>query len=246
MIENRDGGYVFLPGIPAYSSGVASMPGYEIEHVVLEQQVPWRDGLEVLRQFLADKRTSVNALCGVELRIPRQFTVREFECFNATYATDLKDCGVFVDGRNPVARTAVAPLARMPGVPSLYAFSWSRRTVGGGRTFAISGAGDIEEGPFAEAAIVCREGLTQHAMTEKALHVLRALASRLRALSLSPGHPLDVAIYTEVFFPGLAQAISEYLPGCIKRGVRWLPSLPPIVDLAFEMDCRCFRHESWI
>ncbi len=244
MIENPSGGYVFLPGILAYSSGVAAMPGYEIEHVLLEQVVPWRDGFEILRNFSAEKGMSMKALCGIELRMPRQFTIKEFESFNSDYAAVLRDCGLFVNGQNPVARTAVAPLAAMPEVPSLHAFSWAAPAAEGGYTFAISGAGDINEGPFVENAIVRRGERSQHAMEEKVLHVLNALTGRLRALSISTSHPLDVGIYTaEILSPELTAEITRHLPGCLAQGVRWLPSLPPIVDLAFEMDCRRARRE---
>ena len=45
-VTNRDapGGYRFLPGIPAFSSGVVAQPGWEIVHATLIQPVPWREG----------------------------------------------------------------------------------------------------------------------------------------------------------------------------------------------------------
>ena len=38
------GGYRFLPGIPAFSSGVVAQPGWEIVHATLTAPVPWREG----------------------------------------------------------------------------------------------------------------------------------------------------------------------------------------------------------
>ena len=60
------GGYRFLPGISAFSSGTVAMPGHEIVHVTLGAPVPWRDGFARIDRHLRAENRPRTALCGIE------------------------------------------------------------------------------------------------------------------------------------------------------------------------------------
>ena len=72
------GGYRFLPGISAFSSGTVAMPGHEIVHVTLAAPLPWRDGFARIDRHLRGEGRPRTALCGIELRSPQPFTFDGF------------------------------------------------------------------------------------------------------------------------------------------------------------------------
>ena len=67
---NERGGYRFLPAIDPYSSGVVAVDGYQIEHVTLQQPVPWEQGPRVIDDELRRRGRPRQALCNVQLRSP--------------------------------------------------------------------------------------------------------------------------------------------------------------------------------
>ena len=68
--DSGDGGYRFLPGISAFSSGTIAMPGFEIVHATLATPAPWREGFTRIERHLREAKRPRTALCGVELRSP--------------------------------------------------------------------------------------------------------------------------------------------------------------------------------
>lgn len=125
LIDHPTGNYRFLPGIAPYSCGVVAAPGFEIVHVTLARPVPYRVGFARIEQFLSDAKRPRASLCAIELRSPRPFTFAGFAKFNAEYAAILQEWGLFVDEKNPVARTNVAPELHPPTEPVLYGFSYT-------------------------------------------------------------------------------------------------------------------------
>ena len=85
-----NGGYRFLPGISAFSSGTVAMPGHEIVHVTLASPLPWRDGFARIDRHLRGENRPRTALCGIELRSPQPFTFDGFAEFNEGYRGLLK------------------------------------------------------------------------------------------------------------------------------------------------------------
>ena len=86
-----NGGYRFLPGISAFSSGTVAMPGHEIVHVTLTSPLPWRDGFAWIDRHLRVENRPRTALCGIELRSPQPFTFDGFAEFNEGYRGLLKE-----------------------------------------------------------------------------------------------------------------------------------------------------------
>ena len=125
LLDNPHGNYRFLTGIAPYSSGVVAMPGHEIIHVTLAHPIPYRQGFERIEQLLGHVGRSKQTLCAVELRLPAPLSFDGFADFNREYQELLASWNLPLDGRNPVARTNIAPALMPPAEPSLYAFAYT-------------------------------------------------------------------------------------------------------------------------
>src|SRR5262249_44120673 len=139
------GGYRFLPGIPAFSSGTVAMPGHEIVHVTLATPVPWRDGFARIDRHLKDQGRPRTALCGIELRSPAPFTFEGFGEFNEGYRGLLREWGILIGEDNPIPRTNVAPVTTPPATPSLYAFDYTMPGTTPAPTFIVAGGGEMRD-----------------------------------------------------------------------------------------------------
>jgi hypothetical protein len=238
------GGYRFLPGIPAFSSGVIALPGREIVHATLAGPVPWREGFALIERHLRDVARPRTALCGIELRSPVPFTFEGFAVFNEGYRSLLAEWGILVDGENPIPRTNVAPVAAAPAEPSLYAFSYTVPGTTPAPTFVVAGAGEMRDRGRGAEGIVRHGDTSPDAMREKARFVMGVMQERLRALGGDWGRVTAIDVYT-------AQPVHAFLVDEILRpagaaaihGVRWFPSRPPIQGLEFEVDLRGVARE---
>ena len=234
-----NGGYRFLPGVAAFSSGVVAMPGWEIVHATLGAPVPWRAGFERIDGHLRALGRPRAALCGIELRSPRPFSLAGFDDFNAGYRAVLAEWKLLIGDANPIPRTNVAPVVAAPAEPSLYAFSYTVPGATPAPTFVVAGAGELRRDAQG-APVIVRHGETSlHAMREKARVVMEHMQERLRALGGDWKRVTTIDVYT-------AQAIDGFLVEDLLRpagsaaihGVRWYPSRPPVEGLEFEMDLR--------
>jgi hypothetical protein len=239
-----NGGYRFLPGIAAFSSGVVAMPGWEIVHATLTAPIPWRAGFERIEAHLREVGRPRAALCGIELRSPKPFSFAGFDEFNAGYRALLADWKLLVGDVNPIPRTNVAPVVAAPAEPSLYAFSYTTAGATPAPTFVVAGAGELKRSPGGEAAIVRHGETSLQAMREKARVVMEQMQERLQGLGGEWKRVTAIDIYT-------AQPIDGFLVEDLLRpagraaihGVRWFPSRPPIDGLEFEMDLRGVGRE---
>ncbi|MEM7030309.1 MAG: RidA family protein [Chloroflexota bacterium] len=244
-IDNPQGNYRFLTGIAPFSSGVIAMPGYEIVHATLHQPIPYQQGFDLVAQHLVDMERPRQALCAMELRSPKSFTFAGFDEFNAGYQEIIAAWDLLVEGRNPVARTNIAPEAHPPEVPSLYAFSYTVPTnLNQPSTFVIAGAGDLRGTRHDPEDIVRRGETSVNAIREKATHVMDTMQARLSGLQASWSQVTAVDIYT-VFplQPYLAGEILSPMGPAAIHSVHWYYGRPPIIGLEFEMDMRGVRQE---
>ena len=67
----------------------------------------------------------MNAVCGMELRIPKPLTPAGFNEFNQGYLKHLAGWDVQVDGNNPIARTNVAIAIAPVAEPALFGFYYT-------------------------------------------------------------------------------------------------------------------------
>ena len=241
-----DGGYRFLTGIAPYSSGVVSLPGYEIVHVTLRKPMPYRDGFGVIDQLLAAQSRPRQALCAIELRSPAPFTFAGFAEFNRGYQDILVDWALLVNGQNPIARTNVAPAVGPPDEPSLYAFSYTLpcRDEDVEPTFIIAGAGELTSSELSADYIVRAGETSVDAMRDKATQVMHIMESRLSGLGVTWSNITAVDIYTVYpLQPFIEPVILQKMGPAVIHGLRWFYSRPPIIDVEFEMDMRGVRRE---
>jgi hypothetical protein len=239
-----NGSYRFLPGIPAFSSGVVAAPGWEIVRVTLASPLPWREGFERIERHLREQNRPRGALCGIELRSPAPFTFEGFARFNDGYRALLGQWSILVDGDNPIPRTNVAPVAAAPAEPSLYAFDYTVPGTTPAPTFVVAGASEMEDRTRGADGIVRHGETSPDALREKARFVMGIMEERMRALGAAWSRVTTIDVYT-------AHAIHDLVVDEILRragdaaihGVRWFPSRPPIQGLEFEADLRSLRRE---
>ncbi len=248
LIQNSNGCYRFLPGIDPYSSGVVADAGYEVIHATLAQAIPWRDGFDLIREHLGREGSGPHSLCGIELRSPSPYTMDGFVEFNYEYCELLKSWGLFIDDLNPIARTNVAPSIDPPIHPVLHGFSFISKTdIKNVTTFVVAGAGELQSRDLDSEGIIRRGDVGSEAMMEKANYVLSVMEKRLMGLGGNWDQVTMVDVYSSHITQELIQqSIFERVGGAVHHGVRWYYSLPPIVDIEFEMDLRCVRQEIWI
>ena len=246
LLNNPNGNYRFLTGIAPYSSGVVALPGYEIVHVTLNTPRPYQQGFELIDHHLAEQNRPRQALCAIELRSPAPFTFAGFAEFNQGYQNILADWGLLVEGRNPIARTNVAPEVAAPSEPMLYAFSYTQPDgqAESDPTFVVAGAGELRGGNLSPEEIVRAGETTVDAIREKAAHVMGIMQARLTGLQVEWAQLTAVDIYTvQSIQPFLAPTILEMMGPAAIHGVRWFFSRPPISGLDFEMDMRGIQVE---
>src|SRR6516164_10792074 len=105
LADNSRGNYTFIHGIGPFSSAVTAQPGFEIVHARFLPLIALNDGYIRLEQHLEEARRPLQALCGMELRIPKVLTREGFDEFNRPYIEQLRTWGLDVAGANPVTRT---------------------------------------------------------------------------------------------------------------------------------------------
>lgn len=244
LIENERGHYAFLKGLGPYSAGVIASAGYEIEHVRLLPARPLEAGLEFIRAHLKRLHRPLQALCGMELRIPAPLSFQGFASFNQRYVQVLESWDIFVGGLNPVARTNVAPRIDPPSEPMLFGFSYTTSAAAAGNTFIVAGAGELPEGSLDEQHIVRRGDITSAALEEKAGYVLGIMEDRLKGMGVSWAEAAHTSIYTvHDVRPFLATLILRRMGAAQLQGVTCYFACPPVIGVEYEMDLRRCRSE---
>ena len=126
LLENPKGNYKFVSGrgVP-FSSGAIADPGFAVVHAAFNPLVRLADAYTAIERHMRDVARPLNALCGIELRIPAALTPQGFDEFNRAYLERIAAWGVMIDRTNPIARTNVAPAITTLAEPSLYGFYYT-------------------------------------------------------------------------------------------------------------------------
>ncbi len=252
MIDNAKGGYRFLKGSGPFSCGCRAAHGYEIVHAVFHALPPLQRGFDLLEQHLAAAGRPIEALCGMELRIPEPLSIDGFGDFNQPYIDKLKGWGLFLGDLNPVARTNVALEPDRVPEPVVHGFSYtvpadseiSVAGPAGGSTLVIAGAGELKSAELSESEIVRFGDTSREGLAEKATAVLDIMSKRLEGLQ--SGWPLVTAV--DVYcvhdvYAILAPVILPRLGPAARSGIRWFHARPPVIGIDFEMDVRAVERE---
>ena len=244
LTQHPRGGYLFLPGIDPYSSGVVAAEGFEICHVLLESPVAWETGLHAVHDWLRAQDLSVQALCGVQLRCSEPHSFGSFSEFNSRYRSLLDEWEIPVDGVNPVARTNVAPVLSPPAETTLFAFSFCRRSDVQATTFVVAGGGELPHRDLRAEHIVRRGETLPDAMLEKASCVTGIMNHRLQKLDVATSPLSTVNVYTAHPVHSLLESVLlADLPAARRCGILWHYTRPPVQEIEFEMDVRYVRTE---
>ena len=238
------GNYTFIRGIGPFCSGCKAQPGYEIAHARFHPLPALQAGFGLIERHLQSLGRPIQALCGMELRIPQSLSAQAFAEFNAPYITRLTDWGLPVDGVNPVARTNVAPAVHPPAEPGVYGFSYTLPSQYRGTTFVLSGSAETQRRSDGGEGydIVSHGDVSPGGLTRKADHVLDILAARLRELEVGWADATTVQVYTVHDIHALLE--TSLRPAQQSRhGLQWHYARPPVTELEYEMDARGVRQE---
>lgn len=234
LIPFADGGYAFLEGVYPYSQGVVALPGFAIERASFAQPLPIIEGFRRISKFLALQNRPKTALCAAELRSPKPFTFEGFGEFNKRYVDVLELWRLYRNGRNPVARSNVAPEENPPAEPRFHAFCYtvpSERT----HSFVVAGSGEWPEGSRFPEDIVARGDVSPEGMKRKSAWVLDMMESRMKALGVGWKDATASQLYSVHDIHELMPRIQKRVQPCtITRHY----CRPPIEGLDFEIDVR--------
>jgi hypothetical protein len=239
LIPFPDGGYAFLEGVFPYSQGVVALPDFAIERASFSRPLPMAEGFRRISKFLALQSRPRTALCAVELRSPAPFSFEGFAEFNKDYVAVLEKWELYRNGRNPVARSNVAPDPGPPAEPGFHAFCYTVPSARAG-SFVVAGSGEWPEGGNFPADIVARGDVSPAGLKRKCDWVLDTMEHRMKRLGTSWRHATVTQAYTVHDIHALIPRIHHRIqPSTLTRHY----CRPPIVELEFEMDLRGIRKE---
>jgi hypothetical protein len=243
VIDFSDGGYRFVKGVFPYSAAVAALPGWMIERVRFARVRPMAEGFAAIADHLKARGRPLTALAACELRSPAPFTDEGFGAFNREYVAVLTHWKLFRDGVNPVARSNLAPALNPPATPGFHAFSITLPAADAAPSFVIAGSGEVPEGRSNYRDHIVAKGDTSPAgLLAKARWVLGEQERRQAALGFGWKDVTATQVYTvHDIHPFLESELVAR--GADAGGITWHYVRPPIVDLAYEMDCRGVHRE---
>lgn len=259
LVDNLAGGYRFIPGIPAFSEGAVAMPGFAVVHVRFDRLVPLDESYALVERELQSAGRPMQALCGMELRIERPYTVPEFRALNAGYIAVLRDkWKLFVNGVNPVPRCNLALTVDKATGPSLYGFSYTVPSKAAFKTFVTAGINDgvLVYGPNTFRQIAAGETLTRaadapadgdlrEANTRLRLEfILDITGKRLDHLGVTWADATQVELYVaRSLGDAWEKVVLPRVGGSGQKGIRWHYGLPPFQGPQVEIDVRGFTQE---
>ncbi|HSS60167.1 MAG TPA: hypothetical protein VLK30_01780 [Candidatus Limnocylindrales bacterium] len=210
---------------------MAAESGYQIVRVRAPRNTPLSRGFRMVEETLEAEGRPLAAICAMELRIPKPLTREGFDEFNVGYVAQLQRWGLAVDGRQPAARTNVAPEFEPPDQPSLHAFCYAVEGASKRGTFVISG---VPEAPGTPGGLAAFWAAIAQTLDERmtALGVKWADATETQFYGTRADHELFGA-------QGLA-----FFDELVRPGLRWFFSRPPLDFLKLEIDVRGLARDS--
>jgi hypothetical protein len=246
LVENSRGNYAFVRGIGPFSAAVTAQPGFEIVHARFLPLIALNDGYTSVERHLKAVQRPLEALCGMELRIPQVLSREGFDEFNRPYIDRLKNWGLEVAGANPVTRTNVAYETNPVPEPMLAGFFYTAPSTAQRETFVLSGVPEIasREGGV---QIVARGDTSPNGLRQKLECILQVLSAHLADMKLTWELATAVNVYT-VFdiYPLLAPQLLPRLGTGSHAGITWHYARPPVSGLDAELDARAVRMEIMI
>ena len=240
MFAVEAGHYRFVPAGQVFCSGVRPDEGFEVVHAILRTRLRLSDGYAFVESHLRKLGLPIQALCGMELRVPAAMTFDAFREFNAPYVAQL-DKWELINGRySAVCRTNVAPASNAPREAALHAFSYVAPASANSSTFCVSGTADID----ARGKIVAAGDTSVSGMRDKLKYVIDIITTRLAELELEWTDVTSVDLYAVADISDLwATMILPALGTAAQAGVRLHHARPPIIGSEVELEARGIAQE---
>jgi hypothetical protein len=240
LLENEAGGYRVLPAGQVFCGGIVPVEGHEVVHALFSPWVPLSSAWGLIESHLKGIGRPVQALCGMELRIPAQLTPEGFRDFNAPYIEELRRRDLIIGRYSAVCRTNVAPAGEPPKEPVVHAFSYTDTTTPSGRTFCTSGTADIDP----RGRIVAEGDVSAAGMRKRLQYCVDVISERLAELGMSwlDATHIDLC-YARDVDDLLGALVVPGVQGSAARGIRVHHARPPIAGSEIELECRGVRRE---
>ncbi len=236
IIENAAGNYSFIRGIGPFSAAVKASPGYAIAHGRLRPLVPLTRGYDLIERELGKAKRPINALCGIQLRVPKPFSRTGFDEFNRPYIEKLRGWGLEVQGANPVTRTNVALEAHPVAEPMIASFFYTIPSASAQPTWLISGVPEIASRD-GTVSIVAANDISPEGLRQKTECVLQIMGRHIAELAISWEQATTLNLYAvHDLHPLLPSLILPAIGAASQVGVTWHHARPPVSGLEIEID----------
>lgn len=246
LIENSKGNFSFVRGFGgAFSAGAVANPGFDLVHVTFVPLAPLANGFAAIQQHLREASRPINAVCGIELRIPAALTPAGFDQFNRGYVEHLSAWDVLVDGANPIARTNVAIEVNPVAEPSIHGFYYTVPVPAAIKAgFVLAGVPEVASREGSKRQIIAAGDSSTDGMRRKTECVLENLSAMLAQLGRGWDDATAVNLYTvRDMYPLLGSTLLPALGVAGRRGLRWHYARPPVTGLELEIDGYAARQE---
>jgi hypothetical protein len=243
VIENRAGGYRFLPGLVFASQAVVAADGMAIERGCFPSALPLADGFDAVQAAVAELGRPLQALCGFDLRLPAARKLEDFLSFNNEYLAQLGSWDLLEGESSPLARTNVAPIDSEIEAPALIGFSYTVPLATTASTFVISGAPEVPDDATGPDDVIRLGETDRAALTEKLEFVVENLKTRLAAMRLDWTNDAAIHLYTAHDACSLLDEILARERISPAFGITWHKAAPPIDILDLEIDLRRYQQE---
>jgi hypothetical protein len=234
------GHFRFVPAGQVFCSGVLPDAGFEIIHAILRPRLALAEGYTFVEQYLKKLGLPIQALCGMELRVPAAMTFEAFRNFNAPYVAQLDKWGLIDGNYSAVCRTNVAPALDAPREAALHAFSYVAPASGNASTFLVSGTADIDQ----RGKVLAAGDTSLSGMRDKLKFVIDIITTRLAEMEHEWADVTVVDLYAVADISDLwASSILPALGTAAQTGVRLHHARPPIVGSEVELEARAVVQE---
>ena len=214
------------PGRP-FSDGIVADAGYDLVRAVFTRPRPLYEALDAASRIVEAAGRPRTALAGFELRLPGPLTAEGFAAFNGPYVERMTALGLSTAEGLVTTRTNVAPTVGGISEPSLLAFTYTvPSTAARGAAYRLSGATETRS-----------DGTT----AERLSSIVDVLDGHLAELGTTWDQATAITVYGEAC--DLDAGTLARFGAAGLRGVRWYPSLPPIVGIGFEIDAHSVATE---
>ncbi len=240
LLDNKAGDCRILPVGSAYCGGVLPNEGFEVVRVLLRPWLPIEQGYAFAEAYVKSVGRPVQALCGMELRIPEVLTFEQWSSFNGPYREQLRKWGLMFGDYSGVCRSNIALELLPPVSASICAFSYTAPASGTGLSFLLTGQADIDP----RGKIIAEGDIGPEGMQKRARYAIDAVGETLAKLKVAWKDATQIAVFHVHDIPGLwGPTMLGALGETARHGVLVYRGRPPFAGLEVEIEARAVNRE---